>query len=242
MVMATELLVAVAGAEMVACVGLCTETMVEPPGIPTPLMVRPMSAAVKLTNGEVTVVEPDVVEALNSLPRPFGHGVLAMPSVGPKEVELVTEPPGPVVPCELTVLTPARRNTAGPNDWDSVATVASPPGGVVTSGWGPACCCPPKIVTLPSTPKASPLTTVTSAEDDPARDNIAAARATTVASANLRVPGVLLILSPRIALRRDPAPSFLSLSHRTRRRNNPRPVWFGTLTVRARRAPGRTSP
>jgi hypothetical protein len=152
MVMATSLLVAVAAAEMVTCVGLCTDTMVAPDGMPTPLMPLPTSAAVKLANGEVTVVEPSVVDALYSLPRPFGHGVLAMPAVGPKEVEPVTEPAGPVVPCELIVVEPARKNTAGPNWRLRVARVTSPPGGVVTSGVGSLCCGPPKIVTSPLTP------------------------------------------------------------------------------------------
>src|SRR3954447_20779273 len=133
MVMATLVLVAVAGAERVAWVALCTDTMVVLAGIVEPVMTRPTSAAVKLTRGEVMVVEPSVVEALNSLPRPLGHGVLATPGAGPKDVELVTEPPAPVVPCELTVDTPARKKTAGPNWRASVATVTSPPGGVVTS-------------------------------------------------------------------------------------------------------------
>src|SRR4051812_19124246 len=115
MVMATDVLVAVAGAERVACVGLCTDTMVVFAGMVEPTMVLPTSAAVKFTNGEVMVVDPTVVEALNSLPSPFGHGVLATPAVGPKEVELVTDPPAPVVPIELTVVSPARKNTAGPN-------------------------------------------------------------------------------------------------------------------------------
>jgi hypothetical protein len=144
----------VAGDEMVACVGLCTDTMVAPGGMPAPVIGRPTSAAVKLMYGEVTVVDPLVTVPLKKLVGRLGHGVFALSAVGPASTVLVTEPVGPVDPVELTVVVPARTKTAGPKLRLREGTVMVPPGGRVTSGVGAWCCGPPKSVRSPATPKA----------------------------------------------------------------------------------------
>jgi hypothetical protein len=83
--------------------------------------------------------------------------------------EEVTDPVAPVVPWVLTFSAFELNSVAGPYRMSDVASVpvtgvAEPVVGSVTVGLGPkGGCCPPKRVMLAETPKALPLTAVTSA-------------------------------------------------------------------------------
>jgi len=101
--------------------------------VPSPLSVT--------ATPPVTVVEPltPAWEALQELEMLAALKV-SLPSVpgAVMEVELVTDPAGPVVPCELTVRALAEKNVAGPTTAkvpsESVWETFPPAGGSTTDG------------------------------------------------------------------------------------------------------------
>lgn len=110
------------------------------------------------------------------------------------KAELITAPPGPVVPSTLAVSGPVPRMTAGPpprNVDGAVSVKLPPPGGKVTNGVGSKLNAAPKMVTFPLFPKAlAPCGPVAPALTGPDHPTTAAAATIDMTTRREARPGV----------------------------------------------------